>query len=249
MITALPRPIIAAWNTFVRHEQARHVVPGMAPLYRDPAGRAPGRADLLPVHGGVEHRADADPVPQASRLPGRPAAADRLGADQLRVVPQRPGAQARGAAPAGPGVPADPLDPRRRRRTARPQDLRRLRPRPPRPGRGDRHPRADPRRAGPLARHPGLQRGVRAAGCAGRCRSAAPPTATACSGRCAPPGSADRPLRGTWAPAGGVPRCYSPVRPSSPSRSRSACPLCLAYSSTMWTSTQRSDTSSPHLAW
>lgn len=35
MITSLPRPFIAAWNTFVRHEQARHIVPGMAPLYRE----------------------------------------------------------------------------------------------------------------------------------------------------------------------------------------------------------------------
>ncbi|NYE00615.1 phosphatidate phosphatase APP1 [Kineosphaera limosa] len=33
--TSLPRPLIAAWNTFVLHEQARHVVPGMAPMYRD----------------------------------------------------------------------------------------------------------------------------------------------------------------------------------------------------------------------
>ena len=96
MITALPRPFIAAWNTFVRHEQARHIVPGMAPLYRTLLDERPGSPDLLPVHGGVEHRADADPVPQASRLPGRPAADDRLGPDQLRVVPRRPGAQAGG---------------------------------------------------------------------------------------------------------------------------------------------------------
>lgn len=33
--TSLPRPLIAAWNTFVLKEQARHIVPGMAPLYRD----------------------------------------------------------------------------------------------------------------------------------------------------------------------------------------------------------------------
>jgi phosphatidate phosphatase APP1 len=33
--TSLPRPLIAAWNTFVRHETARHVVPGMAALYRE----------------------------------------------------------------------------------------------------------------------------------------------------------------------------------------------------------------------
>ncbi|MEI2731825.1 MAG: phosphatase domain-containing protein [Dermatophilaceae bacterium] len=32
--TSLPRPMIAAWNTFVLHEGARRVVPGMAPLYR-----------------------------------------------------------------------------------------------------------------------------------------------------------------------------------------------------------------------
>jgi phosphatidate phosphatase APP1 len=33
--TSLPRPLIAAWNTFVRNEGARHVVPGMATMYRD----------------------------------------------------------------------------------------------------------------------------------------------------------------------------------------------------------------------
>ncbi|MDF2091221.1 DUF2183 domain-containing protein [Knoellia sp. 3-2P3] len=33
--TSLPRPLIAAWNTFVRTESARHVVPGMATLYRE----------------------------------------------------------------------------------------------------------------------------------------------------------------------------------------------------------------------
>ena len=42
MITALPRPMIAAWNTFVRHEQARRVVPGMAPMYRSLLDEAPG---------------------------------------------------------------------------------------------------------------------------------------------------------------------------------------------------------------
>src|SRR6476661_2120767 len=32
--TSLPRPMIAAWNTFVKSENARHVVPGMATMYR-----------------------------------------------------------------------------------------------------------------------------------------------------------------------------------------------------------------------
>lgn len=33
--TSLPRPMIAAWNTFVKSENARHVVPGMATMYRE----------------------------------------------------------------------------------------------------------------------------------------------------------------------------------------------------------------------
>lgn len=33
--TSLPRPLIAAYNTFVLDEQARHIVPGMAPMYRE----------------------------------------------------------------------------------------------------------------------------------------------------------------------------------------------------------------------
>jgi phosphatidate phosphatase APP1 len=40
--TSLPRPLIAAWNTFVRHEAARHVVPGMAPMYRALLDEHPG---------------------------------------------------------------------------------------------------------------------------------------------------------------------------------------------------------------
>jgi len=33
MVTALPRPLLAAWNAFVLHENARRPVPGMAELY------------------------------------------------------------------------------------------------------------------------------------------------------------------------------------------------------------------------
>ncbi|HEX2704725.1 MAG TPA: phosphatase domain-containing protein [Candidatus Lustribacter sp.] len=40
--TSLPRPMIAAWNTFVKHESARRVVPGMAPLYRELLTEHPG---------------------------------------------------------------------------------------------------------------------------------------------------------------------------------------------------------------
>ena len=40
--TSLPRPLIAAWNTFVRQETARHLVPGMAPMFRTLIGQNPG---------------------------------------------------------------------------------------------------------------------------------------------------------------------------------------------------------------
>lgn len=33
LVTLVPRPLVALWNTFVRHGTARHVVPGMASLY------------------------------------------------------------------------------------------------------------------------------------------------------------------------------------------------------------------------
>lgn len=40
--TSLPRPLIAGWNTFIRHEGARHVVPGMATMYRTLLEQHPG---------------------------------------------------------------------------------------------------------------------------------------------------------------------------------------------------------------
>ncbi|NHN56261.1 DUF2183 domain-containing protein [Calidifontibacter sp. DB0510] len=42
LITSLPRPLIAAWNTFVRQEAARRVVPGMAAMYRSWLAHHPG---------------------------------------------------------------------------------------------------------------------------------------------------------------------------------------------------------------
>jgi phosphatidate phosphatase APP1 len=40
--TSLPRPLVAAWNTFVRTEGKRRPVPGMATLYRELAAANPG---------------------------------------------------------------------------------------------------------------------------------------------------------------------------------------------------------------
>jgi phosphatidate phosphatase APP1 len=42
MVTALPRPFLAAWNTFVLDEHARRPVPGMAVLYERLARSHPG---------------------------------------------------------------------------------------------------------------------------------------------------------------------------------------------------------------
>lgn len=50
--TMLPRPLIAAWNTFVRHQGARSAVPGMATLYRDLLDAHPG-APVLYVSTGA----------------------------------------------------------------------------------------------------------------------------------------------------------------------------------------------------
>ncbi len=61
MLTMLPRPMIAAWNTFVRDEQARRVVPGMAEMYRallaeqarrTPAGSAAAASTSRPRWSG-----------------------------------------------------------------------------------------------------------------------------------------------------------------------------------------------------
>jgi phosphatidate phosphatase APP1 len=50
--TSLPRPMIAAWNTFFRHENARRVVPGMGPLYRTIMAEHPG-APIIFVSTGA----------------------------------------------------------------------------------------------------------------------------------------------------------------------------------------------------
>jgi len=42
MVTALPRPLLAGWNTFVVDEHARSAVPGMAVLYERLSTRFPG---------------------------------------------------------------------------------------------------------------------------------------------------------------------------------------------------------------
>ena len=50
--TMLPRPLIAAFNTFVRRAKARHAVPGMAPMYRRLLAAHPG-APIVYVSTGA----------------------------------------------------------------------------------------------------------------------------------------------------------------------------------------------------
>jgi phosphatidate phosphatase APP1 len=42
MVTTIPRPLLAFWNTFVRHESSRRPVPGMAELYQQIVTEHPG---------------------------------------------------------------------------------------------------------------------------------------------------------------------------------------------------------------
>ena len=58
MITRLPRPFIAAWNTFVRNDTAREPVPGMADFYRRAFG-AHGDVPVMYVSTGAWNAAPA----------------------------------------------------------------------------------------------------------------------------------------------------------------------------------------------
>src|SRR5699024_368884 len=42
MVTSVPRPLIAVWNTFIRYVRARRLVPGMARMYTDLVTEHPG---------------------------------------------------------------------------------------------------------------------------------------------------------------------------------------------------------------
>ena len=56
MVTALPRPLLAAWNTFVLDEHARTPVPGMAVLYERLVRAHPApRCSTCPPGRGTSH--------------------------------------------------------------------------------------------------------------------------------------------------------------------------------------------------
>ena len=72
LVTALPRPLLAAWNTFVRHEGSRRPVRGMATLYRELEAQHPdapyfylstGAWNVAPVLEQFLHRHAYPPGP------------------------------------------------------------------------------------------------------------------------------------------------------------------------------------------
>ncbi len=56
--TSLPKPMLAAWNTFVRSERARRAVPGMATMYRELLAAHPG-APIIYLSTGAWNTAPA----------------------------------------------------------------------------------------------------------------------------------------------------------------------------------------------
>ena len=181
MVTALPRPLLAAWNTFVLDEHARAAVPGMAVLYERLVTAHPG-APVLYLSTGAwnvaptltrflsRHLYPAGPLlltdwgPQKDRW-------FRSGQEHKRASLRRLAER----------VPDGQLAADRRRRAARPRDLRRLRPHPPGEHRRRRDPPAlaGPGGAGRCAAHPRQQPSqpaarARSAGCGRRTAPACP---------------------------------------------------------------------------
>ena len=95
LVTALPRPLRAAWNTFVRHESTRRPVRGMATLYRTIAAEHPDVLLRLPLDRRLERGTGARAVPRAARLPPGPLLMTDWGPTPGLVVPVRAGAHSR----------------------------------------------------------------------------------------------------------------------------------------------------------
>lgn len=72
VVTRLPRPLVAAWNVLVRHENAREAVPGMARLYREILEHHP-EAPVVYVSTGAWNAAPA--MSRFLRRAGYPAGA------------------------------------------------------------------------------------------------------------------------------------------------------------------------------
>ena len=140
MVTALPRPFVAFWNTFVLDEHARIPTPGMAVLYERLVRAHPGSPVIYLSTGAWNVAPTLTRFLSRNLYPAGPLLLTDWGADARPVVPQRTCAQG-GEPPAHrERVPRHPLAPGRRRRAARRGPLRQVRRRAPRTRRRGRHP-------------------------------------------------------------------------------------------------------------
>ncbi len=158
MVTALPRPLLAAWNTFVLDEHARTAVPGMAVLYERLATAHPGAPVFYLSTGAWNVAPTLTRFLSRHLYPAGPLLLTDWGPTARPLVPQRPGAQAGHAGPAGQGVPRDAVAADRRRRAARPGDLPGVRRRAPGPRRSGGDPAAVADAVGARRQPPGTAR-------------------------------------------------------------------------------------------
>ena len=89
MVTALPRPLIAAWNSFVVDEHARTPVPGMAVLLERLMRDHPGSPMIYLSTGAWNIAPTLNRFLSRNLFPAGIHAAHRLGADARPLVPQR----------------------------------------------------------------------------------------------------------------------------------------------------------------
>ena len=106
--TMLPRPMIAAFNTFVRRGKARHAVPGMAPMYRRLLAAHPGAPIVYVSTGAWNTAATLNRFLLENGFPLGPLLLTDWGPTNTGLVPQRAGPQAHLPAPAGPRLPRHP---------------------------------------------------------------------------------------------------------------------------------------------
>lgn len=72
MVTSIPRPLIAAWHTFVRHVRARQLVPGMAQMFQDLLTDHPGTPVFYLSTGAWNIMPALDLVLRRGNYPGGP---------------------------------------------------------------------------------------------------------------------------------------------------------------------------------
>ena len=127
MVTALPRPFLAAWNTFVLDEYARSPGTRNGGVVRATGDGAPGCPVFYLSTGAWNVAPALTRFLSRNLYPPGPLLLTDWGPTPDRLFRQRAGAQAGDARTACAGVPGHPLAAHRRRRAARPGDLRQLR--------------------------------------------------------------------------------------------------------------------------